>query len=257
MGRYQKNRGRCYFGKSKINRKKILFLSLGLILLSSYLSVSVLGKMMNAGILRYANLEAKRVTISIINTSVNEMIEEKKLQENLFEITKNQAGEIQMIDFDTKSVNQILKRTSENIQRRLIALEEGNTTDIEVSENLKGKNFPNRKKGIVCETNSGSIFGNSLFANMGPVIPVKLTFIGNVQTSIDTQIKDYGINNAYLEVNIEVTITERIVIPTYTEEAVIKRKIPIAMKVIEGKIPAYYLEGLQQSSPSYTLPIEE
>lgn len=212
---------------------------------------------MNPSILRYATLETKRVAISIINTSVNELLDKKELQEDLFELTKNESGEIQMIDFNTKSVNKILKMVSENIQQKLIALEEGKTEGIEVSESLKGKNFKNIKKGIVCEISSGSILGNSIFANTGPMIPVKLTFIGNVQTSIDTQIKTYGINNAYLEVNIEVFITERVVIPTFTQETTIKRKIPIAMKVIEGKIPAYYYDGLQKTSPSYTLPIEE
>lgn len=239
-----------------MKRKKYLLLSLSLIILVSYIVVIYISKKLNPSIMKYATIEAKRLTTSVINTSISEIIDSGYIRSDIFTLSKNSNQEIEMIDFDPKRVNELLKLISENIQKKLIVMEMGKVEDFEISDGIKGKNFPHLKYGVVCETSSGSIFGNSLFANTGPIIPVKLTFIGEVLTSINTQIKTYGINNAYLEVNVEVSITERLVVPTTTEDLVIKKKVPIAMKVIEGKIPVYYNGNIEKSSENYTLPIE-
>lgn len=231
-------------------------MSLSLIILVSYIVVIYISKRLNPSIMKYATIEAKRLTTSVINTSISEIIDGGYIRSDIFTLSKNTDQEIEMIDFDPKRVNELLKIISENIQKKLIAMEMGKVQDFEISDGIKGKNFPHLKYGVVCETSSGSIFGNSLFANTGPIIPVKLTFIGEVLTSINTQIKTYGINNAYLEVNVEVSITERLVVPTTTEDLVIKKKVPIAMKVIEGKIPVYYNGNIEKNSENYTLPIE-
>lgn len=206
--------------------------------------------------MKYATIEAKRLTTSVINTSISEIIDQGYIRGDLFTLSKNINGEIEMIDFDSGRVNELLKLISQTIQKKLIDLEMGKVKDFDISDGLKGKNFSHQRYGVVCETSSGSIFGNSLFANTGPIIPVKLTFIGEVLTSVHTKIKSYGMNNAYLEVNVEVSITERLVVPIATEDLVIKKKVPIAMKVIEGKIPIYYNGSIEKNSQDYSLPIE-
>lgn len=239
-----------------MKKKKLFLISICLIIFASYLMVIYIGKKLNPGIMRYAMIEAKRLTTSVINTSVNEIIENNYVGSDIFSLVKNSNGEIEIIDFNTKSVNELLKVVSQNIQKKLIDLEMGKIKNFEVSEGLKGKNFPRIKYGVVCETSSGSIFGNSLFANTGPIIPVKLTFIGEVLTSVNTSIKSYGINNAYLEVNVLVTITERLVVPMATKDITVKKQVPIVMKVIEGKIPIYYNGNIENNSQNYSLPIE-
>lgn len=240
-----------------MKKNKVFLVSIGIIILASYLMVIYIGKKLNPGIMRYAMIEAKRITTSVINTSINEIIDANYINNNdIFSLVKNSNEEIEVIDFNTKNVNQLLKVVSQNIQKKLINLEMGRIKDFDISDGLKGKNFPNIKYGVVCETSSGSIFGNSLFANTGPIIPVKLTFIGEVSTSINTTIKNYGINNAYMEVNVEVTINERLVVPMATKDVVVKKKVPIVMKVIEGKIPIYYNGNISNNSPNYSLPIE-
>lgn len=239
-----------------MKKRKCLFISLSIIILVSYIVVIYISKRLNPSIMKYATIEAKRLTTSVINTSISEIIDQGYIRGDLFTLSKNINGEIEMIDFDSGRVNELLKLISQTIQKKLIDLEMGKVKDFDISDGLKGKNFSHQRYGVVCETSSGSIFGNSLFANTGPIIPVKLTFIGEVLTSVHTKIKSYGMNNAYLEVNVEVSITERLVVPIATEDLVIKKKVPIAMKVIEGKIPIYYNGSIEKNSQDYSLPIE-
>ena len=65
------------------------------------------------------------------------------------------------------------------------------------------------KSGIIYQVPTGIIFNNGLLSNIGPKIPVKLSLIGDVTIDIKTTIKDYGINNAVIQVSINVKVTEQ------------------------------------------------
>ena len=45
------------------------------------------------------------------------------------------------------------------------------------------------KKGVVCEIPTGMLLSDTLLANNGPVIPIKLNFIGQVMTHFKTEVK--------------------------------------------------------------------
>ena len=139
----------------------------------------------------------------------------------------------------------------------ILKLENGEDANLPVGNSIKGTMFKNIRSGIVCEIKGGSLFGETLLANTGPSIPIRLSFIGEVLTSIRTNIKSYGLNNAYLEVDVEVKITERITMPISTKDVTIKKNIPIAMKVIQGRVPSYYNENIERLSESYSLPLTE
>ncbi len=238
-------------------RNLTIFLIVITIILS-YLNINNISKKINPNILKYSTTEAKRVATVITNDAVNEIVDNKDLDNSLFSITKNDKDEIQMIDFNTKNVNDLLKEVSKKVQDNILKLEEGKTADFSLGNSIKGKSFPHIRNGIVCEIKGGSLISDDvLLANIGPSIPVKLSFIGEVLTSIKTNIKNYGINNAYLEVNVEVKLTERITVPVLTKDITIIKNIPIAMKVIQGKIPNYYNESIEKLSGIYSLPLDE
>ena len=240
--------------KKKVDKKKFLLTSLIIAIITSNIAINLIGKKIKPSLLRYATAEVDRIATVIINDAIDEVVEENLDSAQLFKIAKNKSEEIETVDFNTKNVNEVLELITENIQKKIIALEEGDVAELNLNKGLKGENFENIKKGIVCEIASGSLFGNPLIANTGPLIPIKLSFIGKVQTSISTNIKEYGINNVYLEVNVHVEVTERITMPIFTEEVKVEDDIPIAIKVIQGKIPNYYSNGIEKNSNTYTLP---
>ena len=240
-----------------MNKRNITIFLIIITTVLSYYNVIKIGKKISPGIIKYANIEAKRIATLVINESVNEVIDKTDIDKNLLNLTKNDDNEIQLIDFNTQNVNLLLKEVSETVQEKILKLENGEDANLPVGNSIKGTMFKNIRSGIVCEIKGGSLFGETLLANTGPSIPIRLSFIGEVLTSIRTNIKSYGLNNAYLEVDVEVKITERITMPISTKDVTIKKNIPIAMKVIQGRVPSYYNENIERLSESYSLPLTE
>lgn len=236
--------------------KSLILYTTVLAIISSFFFIKLMGEKMNPVIYKYSSAEVQRFTTILLNHSVNETIVDK-IDEELFKIEKDQTGKIQTLDYNTKEVNKLLEEITKNVQNDLLNLEQGVIDELNVSENFKGKNFPKIKNGVICELPMSSLFSNSLLANIGPIIPVRLSFVGSVSTNLNTKITSYGINNLYLEINICVEVTERITMPMMTEEVKASVDIPISIKIIEGEIPDYYYQnGINKNSNSYTLPIE-
>lgn len=242
--------------KKKKGKLTIFLWILFFVFVFSFLLLQLVSRKINPIILRYATVEANRFTKALINSAVGEDVV-NQIGDNLFTIGKNSVGEIQTVDFNAKEVNRLLNLISEKIENKLLKMEEGNVDDLKVSNALKGYNFDKLKKGIVCEIPVGILFGNSLFSNLGPVIPIKLSFLGQVTTHLNTKVESYGINNAYLELYIHIEVVERITMPMMTEEQNVKLDVPLTMKIIQGKVPTYYQSGLEQNSSLLTLPIEK
>ena len=97
--------------------------------------------------------------------------------------------------------------------------------------------------GVISEIPFGVIFGNSLLSNVGPKIKVRLNLLGDVMSNIETEVKPYGINNAYVEVRIFVEVTARIVLPFVSKKVVISNVIPISMNIVHGNIPDAYISS--------------
>ena len=237
---------------------KKLKLILGIVFLAFLISVVFvlcIGKKLNPTIRNYSTVEAKRFGTFIINYSLDKDFL-KSLNGDIFETTNNNKGEIQMIDFKTKEVNEVLEKATAKVQKQLIDLENGNIDNMNIADTFKGLRYEKIKNGVVCELPRGVVFSNVLFSNSGPIIPIKFNFIGQVLTNLNTKVETYGINSVYIEVKLHIEITELITMPLKTEEVKIETDVPLTIKVIQGSIPNYYQQQLQKDSSIFTLPIE-
>lgn len=239
-----------------MNKRNIIFYSFIISIVSSFFLINYIKVKVNPIIYNYSTVEAKRFTTILLNNSIKKEIL-SNIDNNLFIIKKDNKGNIQTLDYNTKKVNDLLEKITENIQKSLLELENGNIKNLDISDTFKGKNYPKSKYGIICELPMSSVFSNSLLSNIGPNIPIKLSFIGSVITNLNTKIKSYGINNLYLETSIHIETEERITMPLMTKEVKTKMEIPLSIKIIEGQIPDYYIEnGLHKESNAVLLPIE-
>ena len=205
----------------------------------SFFCVSILGNKVNHILLNYLNLEVERVTANVIDVSVNDVLA-NELVDDLFNVSKNSNNEIEMIDYNTKEVNSLLKKINENIYSKLLRLEEGKVDDFVLSSSLLGNNYKKVKSGIVCEIPMGSLTGNGFLSNLGPVIPIKMSFLGHVNSSLKTKVTSYGINNLYLEIYVHVEVKERISLPRSSKDITIEIDAPLSIKIMSGVVPEYY-----------------
>lgn len=223
------------------------------VFLSSFFLMQLLTYKINPILYRYVNLEVERITSNIIDSTVNEILADN-LNEELFTINKNDSGEIEMIDYNTKEVNKLLAKISNNIQTKLTNLEDGKLDDFQISDTFKGKNFYHTKNGIICELPMGSLSGNGFLSNLGPVIPIKMSFLGQVSCNLKTKVTNYGINNLYLEISVHVEVKERVTMPKTSKDSIIKVDAPLTVKIIQGVVPEYYGGSIDQDSNVFPLP---
>ena len=220
-----------------------------LVILFSFIFLTILDKKAMPIIMNYANVQTKRVGIEVLrNTGVKDvgkLLDSKEL----FIVTQNKNGEIESIDFNTAALNEALIIVAQNVRTRLKEVEEGKNLPDEMYSNVLDKNM---KNGIIYEVPVGVVFGNSFLANIGPKIPVKIKYSGNVGLDIKTKVKEYGLNSALIEAYIYVEVTQRTILPFGSKDIKLTSEIPVIMKVVKGTIP-YYLSG---TNGSYSLPME-
>lgn len=186
----------------------------------------------------YIDVEVERLTNNIVNAKVDEVIKNINLND-LFLIQHEENNNMRM-SYDTKKINELKSNINRVIQDELMELDNGNIDSYFIPTRIKNGKFKNIKKGILCDVSLGSVRGSTLFANFGPTIPIRLLFSSQLNTDIDINVREYGINNAIVEVYLVIYIKEQITMPLTSKRRKIKIKDPLMIDIIHGKIPDYY-----------------
>ena len=199
-------------------------------------------------LMAYAESETRKLTILVINKAITKQMSDSWAND-IFDVVYNDKGEIILIDFNSQNTAKILSTMTSLIELNLRAIEEGKIDMLELPNNsLESYDMDLLEKGIITYIPFGIATGSSLLYNLGPKIPVKLSWLGDVITGFSTDVTEYGINNALIKLMIDVKVDTRIILPIISKEITINANIPIAMKVVQGKIPDYYMNGFTSRS---------
>ena len=240
---------------SRIKKKNLFFILLLVTIISIFSLLFYISKKIEPILLETAELEVNKFSTIIVNKAISQVLEDKINADNIFEMSKNKNDEIQTIDFNPVIVNQILSVATTVVQSNLKLLESGELEPIGVYDMDLSKNRINDlEKGIIMRIPMGVVSNNSLFSNLGPKIPIRLHYLGDVNSNITTNITQYGINNAMIEVGIHIEMTAQIILPLMTKKKVLDYNIPVVIKIVQGIVPSYYGNGLLKDSAIYSLP---
>ena len=183
----------------------------------------------------YAEKQAKKISVLVISSAVDEELSKDFNSNKLFISNNNE------IDYNTYEINNILRNIGINVKEYLIKLESGELGDIGLSDDDSiNIDYDEVKNGVIYQIPTGIIFNNGLLANLGPKIPVKLSLIGDVTTDLVIDVKEYGINNAVIKLGVKVTAEEQVILPFDTKQISVDTVIPISIKIISGNVPNYY-----------------
>lgn len=219
----------------KYKKRKISdYISLTIIIITTSLIISLyiinyLSKKANTILLPLAEEQTRKVVTTIINNATNDVI----IDNNLYTLTKNSNNEIQMINYNSFEITKLINTITSNIENDLKNIELGKTNYYKEQANQEG--------GVIAIIPFGIIFNNSLLTNIGPKIKLKLNILGDIVSNIETEVKPYGINNAYIELRITLTVNARIILPFVSEKVTISNVIPLSINIVEGNIPEGYI----------------
>ena len=125
---------------------------------------------------------------------------------NILTIKENASQEITSMNYDMNKVYKI----AENLT---IYLEENISSQAKLNEYLQTNNSVASSKGLVLTFPLGQISESIFLSNLGPKIPVLVRFIDSVRTNVKTTVTDYGINNALLNISLEVKLSYEMITP--------------------------------------------
>ena len=238
-------------------KKNIFIATLIMCVIITIIVLKIISIRVSPILMNYAELETKKLSSIAINRAVNKQLANGMNIDEMFNIIKNDNGEIATIDFNPAIVNKVLNTTTNVVLINLKAIEEGNIDFIELPDILISNDKDKLKNGIIYEIPLGTITNSGFLSNLGPKIPIKLNIIGSVESNVKTNIKEYGINNALVEIYIRISVTEQINVPFISKRVTVTSDIPVALKVIQGSVPKYYGGTLSKQSNIFSIPIEE
>ena len=228
--------------KNKINKLTIVLL---LLILCIYLVINIFDKRVRPILLSYAEAESRKLTTLVINKAVTKQIALNMEPDNLYQIETNSSNEINIVSYNSVVVTKILNSITNLVQLNLKAIEEGNVDLLELPDNY---NTDKLKQGIIYEVPFGAITKIAFLSNLGPKIPVRLSLIGDVTRGIRSNLSEYGINNALLEIGVNIEVTCRINMPFISKQIKVDNTVPIVIKLIQGKVPEYYFNGFNSNN---------
>ena len=203
------------------------------------ISVTYIGRVIECKMTKYVYDEVNKTSKMLIRDILDEKFIGNLDLDNLFVIVKNSYNEIELIDFDITKLNTILGIVSDEVSYKFKEFNSGKGVDSYYSSNLI-RSYDN---GVMLSVPLGVVLGNSLFNNIGPRIPIKLKFSGQVDSDIVTSIKQYGINSVLLEMSIEIVVRQKVSFSLNSEYIEVSLSLPLVIELISGKVPENYLNG--------------
>lgn len=202
-------------------KKKILLIIIFMLLIVLILKLSL--DYINPMFDSLCNLRAKGIATKIVNREAKESLENVDYND-LITVVRDSNGNITMVKANVIAINRIASELTLEIQK---SLENEKETKIYIP--------------------AGSFFGNEMFYNIGPKIPIRLTSTGIVTTDFKSEFTNSGINQTIHRIYLYTTCKVNIVTPIKTISSEINNEVLVAETVIVGPIPdTYYnLEGMK------------
>ena len=191
-------------------------------------------KKVSPTIMEYSKSQMKKVAATLINKSItNDILEEMDL-EKLFIVDKSNNEEIINIMLDPSIINKAASRATDAVEdslKRVELKDKTVLTDFNINENY-------------FYVPLGIVLDSPFLNNIGPKIPINLKMVGNVTSGIVTDVEEYGINNSLITISLEISVEIKVVLPLITDYVSITNYVPLAIKLIQGKVPVYYGNGM-------------
>ncbi|WP_058485802.1 sporulation protein YunB [Defluviitalea phaphyphila] len=207
------------YRKSFMKKLIIKFIALAIFILLIVISITLDRKIMPT-VMTIAHIKANTITTEAISKAISDTFKEKNIiAQDLVMYDYNENGEVISWSINTPLINEL-------------------SADIVVRVSKQLENMPSTSIKVPL----GNLIGNSMFANIGPEINVKILQIGSAVINYDREFKSTGINQINHTVWLNIDTMIQIVIPLASDKIKVSRKVILIDKVLSGKVPPNYVD---------------
>ncbi len=170
-------------------------------------------------VLAMAKIQANSVATKAINQGITQsLITNQTTMQDLISYDYNDSGELVSWNVNSIMINNLCASIVDNTMDELQTL------------------------GVVkFKIPLGNLTGSRLFANIGPEISVDVLPIGTVRVNYDNNIRSTGINQVNHTVWLDVEATVQVVVPLFSDQVIVQRRVILIDKVISGDVPPNYV----------------
>lgn len=237
--------------KMKLKEKKyknVVMIFLVLIGLFTYLLLKIFNTRISPKIYDVVLMRLNKYVSSVVmNVLDRDVFVNEELNKVLL-IKENNDGEIISVDFDMVKASDIIRSGMNNISEALNDID-GYATSEGI---LEGNNLKFVDGNVILLFPLGMASDNVFLNQWGPRIPIGLNVVNEYYGTLDTKIQDYGLNTVLIEMYINITITNGIVINLENFNSTKSYSVLFLSKIVNGRIPDYYGNVIEKSSPLVT-----
>ncbi|WP_342514798.1 sporulation protein YunB [Sporosarcina sp. FSL K6-1522] len=244
--------------RSRKKKRKLLPLLIPAFLIAIVLFLYTVNARLTPIYSDYAEVQTQKVAAHVISQAINSKDFYRPSTSEVFVKSPNATGENEPLIIDTQIVGKVLAETHALVASYLEEAEKGNLDLLPSQDNIEyDQQAMAKEEGIVFFVPIGQAANIPLLGSLGPKIPVRFHVIGDVHATVDTEITEYGINNALVKVDVLLTVNVQIVVPLATKKSVVVQRIPVAMAITPGTVPPVYSgSGDGGSTPNIEIPVQ-
>ncbi|WP_431030531.1 sporulation protein YunB [Lysinibacillus sp. LZ02] len=206
--------------------------------------------------LQYAAVQTDKVASYVVSKAINSRTSSVLDVNDIIVDLPPGTSDMITTKFNTDIINQVRAETTALVKEYLKQAENGDLSHLPSLENVEyDVGRMEAGDGIVFFVPMGQALNLPLLGNLGPTIPIRFHIIGNVHSDVRSTIREFGINNAYVEVSIHLEVNVQIIIPFASKSTTVEQHIPVAIGLIRGTVPHIYTDGGEGVQPSLEVPI--
>jgi len=206
--------------------------------------------------LQYAEVQTFKIASHVVSKAINARTSTVLDVNEIIEDLPSESDYMLTTRFNTDIINKVRAETVTLVKEHLQLAEQGDLTQLPDLENVEYDISEIQKgDGIVFFVPIAQALNLPLLGNLGPRVPIRFHIIGNVASDVATSFKEFGINNALVEVNIHLTVNVQIIIPFASKQSSVEQTIPVAIGLVRGQVPHIYTNGGDGAQPSIEVPV--
>lgn len=214
----------------EVHKKKVMFLLI-CIIINSLVILNWFSKSLLPTVIAYGDYECENTIVNMTNQIVEQLNDMVKT-ESIIEFNEAESS----LNYNVEILNSISVTAISKLQYYLHRLEKGDYNDVALKNSFSEGRL-SLNEGIVYSIPVSRVFNNSLISSLFGNVLIRYKMIGQISGEIVSEISEYGINNALVEIKLRVNAKVQSIAPSMTNEKKIEIYVPLSMRLLQGEIP--------------------